>query len=78
MGAGVANVSDMNEWHKIETGPKDISDVLVYVDFGDGSSQILIMHWSPDEGRWAEWGDQSYDLDGSEITHWMPLPKPPE
>ena len=57
------------EWQDIETAPKDGRDILVWVN-SPGSA--LVANWH--EGFW-------YCLDlgfGVAVTHWMPLPNPPE
>jgi hypothetical protein len=61
----------MSGWIKCsEQMPDNMSDVLV-----TNGSDIGFMWWAGDE--WDSWHKQ-YALDSDEITHWMPLPEPPE
>ena len=70
----------MSEWQPIETAPKGFTDVLVFA-----RGHILIGH----QNNYGDWvcHDRSEDptthiyLDTAEeagITHWMPLPEPPQ
>ena len=76
------------EWQPIETAPKDGSNILLW----EGSSTTpFIGYWFPGENhlkaRWTA-NSEHYDTDGNAcvidrisseyVTHWMPLPKPPE
>lgn len=57
------------EWQKIETAPKDGTEVLAA---WSGSPLVRIVAYYD---RWIE----GRDGDGIETpTHWMPLPAPPE
>lgn len=53
--------------------PKNYVRVLVRVRYGD----IGIAHRS---GKWFVWDWEDEDNDGpiTSVTHWMPLPEPPE
>jgi len=67
---------EMYEWQPIETAPRDGTKVLLL-------SQIGIFVGSYDTydvwGRWAlELSISGDGVDQECITHWMPLPKPPE
>lgn len=59
----------MNDWHPIETGPKDTS-VLVYCKHGP----CEVGHYNTLMRGWVTSWDHRY-LDTP--THWMPLPHPP-
>lgn len=76
------------EWQRIETAPKDGTQVLLYCRH-DGWDEIEIGSFRNDDndrdGDDPCWLDNSYD-DFScgyascplEPTHWMPLPEPPQ
>ena len=64
------------EWQPIETAPKD-SEVLLWVDIAVGNPLVIQGCWFSDE----EMGESGWiDVNGEvhEVTHWMPLPDPPE
>lgn len=77
----------MSEWQPIETAPKDGSSVLLAVATDDGRA-VAGEGWyrdndDSDMGWW--WANESpgdYYAEAIEprwrITHWMPLPAPPE
>jgi Protein of unknown function (DUF551). len=62
----------MMEWLPIETAPKDGTWVLVHT--GEYTHPISAF-WFKYNGL-AYWRDYNLDV-VDEITHWMPLPKPP-
>ena len=74
----------MSEWQPIETAPKDGTRVLVF-GFGD---DFEVVRWTPDAGLIApglpfnRTGAWKTSQDGwllpNEVTHWMPLPPPPQ
>lgn len=67
-------------WKPVDTAPKDGTAVLVFGK-GDFASApyIGVREWTG--FRWAEPNISAHDLDdwldGTEVTHWMPLPDPP-
>lgn len=67
--------AESSGWQPIETAPKDGTDILLHVVYGQ--SEILIGYFY--SGDAAHHG--FYEIDGDDInnpTHWMPLPEPPE
>lgn len=58
----------MSEWKTIETAPRDGKTILVW---GPEAKSVFTDWWS--NGKWF---DASFD--GRELTHWMPLPEPPQ
>ena len=61
----------MSNWEPIDTAPKDMSQVLGYLD-----GHVFVMWWFTYASGRACWET----VDGeSEVdpTHWMPLPNPP-
>lgn len=67
----------MTEWQPIETAPRDGTDVLVATD----DHKVFAAHSYG--GEWVAQADSAADgiylsFDVGELTHWMPLPEPPE
>lgn len=63
-------------WQPIETAPKDMTQVLGYVENGYVEDSVVVMCWFTYANGRACWET----VDGeSEVdpTHWMPLPNPP-
>ena len=58
----------MSELLPIETAPRDGTWLLLW----DGA--FVLGFWSSK----GTWDDGGFHDDMSEITHWMPLPPPPE
>lgn len=62
----------MSEWRPIETAPKDGTLILLYPMNGDG--MISTGRWCEEYQNWPAgrgWFEQG------EVSHWMPLPAPP-
>lgn len=66
----------MMHWQKIETAPKDGTDILLYVglicdDYG-------VAHWNEKEQCWDMSNPDYSDIrEFGRPTHWMPLPDKP-
>ena len=59
-----------NEWRDIETAPKDNA---VFLAWRKHATHPLMVRYEPSYDWFANYdGEHVYDL-----THWMPLPKPP-
>lgn len=65
------------DWQPIETAPKDGTSILGYPHF-------RVTHWQaedcyPAPGWVSEW-DYSLELyiTDTKLSHWMPLPEPPQ
>ena len=67
-------------WQPIETAPKDGTAIDLWVSYEDGSGQrVTDCTWF--NGRWWPGEGPTWQLDegdGEKITHWRPLPNPPE
>ncbi|HCA4508160.1 TPA: DUF551 domain-containing protein [Escherichia coli] len=55
-----------------ERMPKGYADVLVT----DG--EHIEVKWWDESGYWNNWTELNSDIFADEITHWMPLPEPPQ
>ena len=64
----------MSEWISVEERNRPTDSVLVYADYGK-ETFIIQAFWDGDDEEW-------YDhLDGElvrHVTHWQPLPTPPD
>lgn len=65
----------MSEWQPIATAPKDGPDVDLWcVHPEHGGMRLTDAHWAE-----TEWRDDLCPLNpGWAVTHWMPLPEPPD
>ena len=65
------------EWISVKDKlPDDASDVLAYYDCGDSGHVIFVNYY---KNCWYDvFNDLIDDLEQGYITHWMPLPEPPE
>jgi hypothetical protein len=74
----------MSEWRDIETAPKDGAAVLLFGKPEENggvtwSARVVLSgYWDRMDEAWcsttADWTGPFVDL----VTHWMPLPEPPE
>ena len=66
----VKKLKEENEWQPIETAPKDS---VVFLAWRKHATHPLMVRYEPSYDWFANYdGEHVYDL-----THWMPLPKPP-
>lgn len=66
------------EWQPIETAPKDGTEVLLFWQYTYPNDEYLtqgVEIGAFDEGCWTTYCGDTPD---SIITHWMPLPAPPQ
>lgn len=74
--------SEMSEWQKIDSAPKDGTRIIVFLP-GFGEDEYDIDGWDEWTGTaYYSYGDWRPEADFSsfypgELTHWMPLPNPP-
>jgi len=65
----------MTDWQPIDTAPKDVDVLLLYLD----GSGVQPGYWDRDNDCWL--ACETKGLTGgrwySTPTHWMPLPDPP-
>lgn len=62
----------MSEWQPIETAPKDGNEILLWVvDLGARPA-----FWENDV--WCSPVDGHTMYGNGEVSHWMPLPEPPQ
>ena len=79
-------------WQPISTAPKDGTQLIGYdrvtaAQFGDPKAGLCLISWveaDEEEGWPAEWKVQPFCegldcvISETEVTHWMPLPDPPQ
>ena len=67
-----------NEWFSISTAPKDGELFIGWYQVNSGFGRTVICAWRPDvDEKYPWWGyDNSFAED--KITHWKPLPTPPQ
>ena len=72
----------MSEWMPIETAPKDGTPFDAYAVNGGISTRIPYVRWDAEVGRWFCCYIKNAECNpigaGWNLTHWMPLPAPPE
>lgn len=68
----------MTKWVSVNKRLPDIFvDVLVYNPFNEVSIMIAFRE-KGDNGGWRWNSQMAYPNELVDVTHWMPLPKPPE
>jgi len=71
----------MNEWMPIETAPKDGTEFLAY-DSVAKKCDVAVWGeiWQDFDAVQSdgEYSPAEDEFQGERITHWMPLPEPPE
>lgn len=68
----------LGEWVSVEDGlPVGLGEVQVWVNGEDCFAVAWISTWSTGEHEWV-FQNTLLDSCGDCITHWMPLPQPPE
>lgn len=63
----------MSEWQPIETAPRDGEEFLGWL--GGDANVHEICYWSAPDDCWCN--SYGWHLD-AKLTHWMPLPEPPQ
>ena len=58
-------------WRDAQDPPKDDKEVLICTQSKNGNRNIDKGYYFTEDSRWVHRGT-------AEVTHWMPLPKPPE
>lgn len=66
----------MSEWRAIESAPRDMTPVLVWLSVPHQNSHVHTAQFAPNMPRGIIGGLFGFDLKG-DPTHWMPLPEPP-
>lgn len=60
------------QWRDISTAPKDGTNILAHED-----GATTVVYWDDERGSWLhpyKGGKTTWP----KLTHWMPLPEPPE
>lgn len=68
----------MAEWQPIETAPKDGTDLLLAVSYGEIRTTRLGAWRQRRPGKYAWLQHHTFEPFTGEVTHWMPLPEPPK
>ena len=69
----------MSEWQPIETAPQ-----FTYVILGNNGGVMGIAYKNEDSrwqgyfAPWTDWGCVQFSENQTAMTHWLPLPNPPE
>ena len=63
----------MSDWTKVDDRLPEAEDFyMVYVFDGHREANVVdILYWNADHQQFLEWDFMN------NVTHWMPLPKPP-
>ena len=68
----------MSEWQPIETAPKDVR-ILCYARWASAAPEIATMVLLSGDLAVCDPNEATeYDREVYRVTHWMPLPAPPE
>lgn len=71
----------MTDWRPIETAPKDGRSIVVFNPSRGGcvaDQRYLVVHWVGWGGGIWEASTGMGKYDDYELSHWMPLPPPPQ
>ena len=81
-------MADASDWRPIETAPRDGTEIVAYLggssmaNIEDPDNRFRVLRWSTHYsifGLGGCWTDGLCTLgDRIDVTHWMPLPEPPE
>ena len=63
----------MSKWQPIETAPKDGTRFLVY-----WLGRVDIARWNIEYKDWQMSPNEDFLFGDDKITHWIPLPEPPQ
>lgn len=81
------NKCNCNEWQPIESAPRDGTEILGYNSKVNKCGIISWRRYNPTLETFvpreslnadASYYENDFDYDWGKITHWMPLPKPPQ
>jgi hypothetical protein len=64
----------MSSWQPIETAPKNGRLILAVTSNATSYNGFFVVYWSEWDKAWA----YSVGRVATRITHWMPLPQPPD
>lgn len=67
----------MSQWQPVESAPKDGTLILAFLP-ESALMKIVFARWDDEFACWYDdKGESAFPID-VEVTHWMPLPEPPE
>lgn len=67
----------MSDWRDIETAPRDGTDVLLARHNRMGPMPPIVAGWFGSRRMWVAYDAHTKPVEGT-VTHWWPLPSPPE
>ena len=67
------------KWEPTETAPDDEQVLVAYLEpfFGKYTTEIGTGYYDSESGKWR-FHIPDKEIVGGGVTHWMPLPEPPE
>jgi len=68
----------MSEWKPIESAPKDGSQVIVRFVTDGGDIEVKNAWFGDGWRRVCHWLNHYEYFGNGKVTHWMPLPEPPD
>lgn len=68
----------MTEWQPIETAPRDGEEFLGWFQQNGEYGRPVVCAWQPYIDLMYPWHGEWNSFAEDKITHWMPLPHPPE
>lgn len=74
----IKSIPSVNRWIPCsERMPEEGQDVIIYIAKGWDITPIQVAHIQYDSTLW-EFSDGEFYPSKNEVSHWMPLPEPPE
>lgn len=67
--------ADVQGWQDISSAPKDGTRII---GWSPTYKRPFICWWKEMENCWESYGTAIFDENGEHVTHWQPLPPPPE
>lgn len=67
----------MSDWQPISTAPKDKTPILAWFN-GSRPEPIIVRYVGGLVWPWASMGALNGEYHENYVTHWQPLPEPPE
>lgn len=68
----------MAEWISVKDRLPNEEEIFLVYNGKSNDSYIELGFWNLDKKRFEYYDNEDYGLEMYDITHWMPLPKPPK